>query len=62
VQRQDGDEIGIAFHASTKADSADINGDRHMDQLESEITVLRQAVRHLQQDNDKKSRNDIGAR
>ena len=42
--------------------SADINLDRRMDQLESEITVLRQAVRHLQQNNDKKSRNDMGAR
>ena len=55
----DGDEIGIAFHASTKALSADINLDRRMDQLESEITLLRQAVSHLQKNNDK-NRSGIG--
>jgi hypothetical protein len=48
VRRLDGDEIGLAFHASTKAVSADINLDRRMDQLESEIMLLRQAVKHLQ--------------
>jgi hypothetical protein len=39
ARRQDSDEIGIAFHASTKVVSADISLDRRMDQLESEITL-----------------------
>jgi hypothetical protein len=55
VRRRDGDEIGIAFHASTKAVSTDISLDRGMDQLVSEITVPRQALKHLQKNDDKKT-------
>jgi hypothetical protein len=62
VRQQDGDEIGIAFHASTKAVSADISLDRCMDQLQSEITAHRQAVRHLPKNNDKKSGSGTAAR
>jgi len=60
VRRQDSDEIGIALHASTKAVSADISLDRRMDQLESEITLLRKAVSHLQKNNDKRTEAAYG--
>jgi len=48
VRRQGGDEIGT----STKVVLAYISLDRRMDQLESEITLLRQAGNHLQKNND----------
>jgi PilZ domain len=49
----DGDEIGVAFHASPKADTADITLDRRMDRLEAEISMLKHAVKHLQKHTDK---------
>lgn len=52
---QDGDEIGIAFHANTKTASADVTLDRRVDRLESELTVLKHAVKHLQKNGDKKT-------
>jgi hypothetical protein len=54
VRWSDGNEIGVAFHVSTKADSADVSLDRRVERLESEISALRQAVRHLQKSTDKK--------
>jgi hypothetical protein len=55
VRRPEGHEIGIAFHASTKSVFTDMSLDRRRDQLEPEITPLRQAVSHLQKNNDKKT-------
>jgi hypothetical protein len=55
VMWHDGDEIGIAFHASAKTDSIDISLDTRVDRLESEIAVLRQAVKHLQKNTDKET-------
>jgi hypothetical protein len=60
VRRQDGDEIGIAFQASTKAVLTDISLDRRRDQLDSEITLIRQVVGHLQKNNDKKPQAAYG--
>jgi hypothetical protein len=54
VRWNDGDEMGIAFHASTKADTEDISLDQRVDRLEAEITVLRQAVKYLQKSTEKK--------
>jgi hypothetical protein len=62
VQRKGSDEIGIAFHARTKAVLAGISLDRRRDQLESEITLLRQAANHLQKNNDKKTASGTRAR
>jgi hypothetical protein len=55
VMWHDGDEIGVAFHATAKTDSVDISIDRRMDRLESEIAVLRHAIKHLQKNTEKKT-------
>jgi hypothetical protein len=55
VQWHDGDEIGIAFHAAAKTDTAEVSLDRRVDRLEAEIAVLRQAVKHLQKNTEKKT-------
>jgi hypothetical protein len=54
VRWHDGDEIGVVFHATVNTDTTDISLDRRVDRLETEIGLLRQSVRHLQKNTDKK--------
>jgi hypothetical protein len=61
VAWHDGDEIGVAFHASAKTDSIDISVDRRMDRLESEIATLKQTVKHLQEKHREENGSGIGA-
>ena len=55
VQWNDSNEIGVAFHAATNTDPGDISLDRRMNRLETEIAVLRQAVKHLQKNTENKT-------
>jgi hypothetical protein len=61
VRQRDGDEIAIAFHASTKAVSADISLDRR-GSASVGITARRRAVKHLEKNKDKKGGSGTGAR
>jgi PilZ domain len=51
---EDGNEVGVAFHATAGADMGDIGPDERMDRLEAEIVMLKQAIRHLQKNADQK--------
>jgi PilZ domain-containing protein len=55
VQWDDDDEIGVAFNTVMKADAEDIGLDRRMDRVEAEVSMLRQAVKHLQKNGDNKT-------
>jgi hypothetical protein len=55
VRWQDDNQMGVAFHASAKRETADLSLDRRVDRLEAEISMLRQAVKHLQRHSDKKT-------
>ena len=54
VRWKDENEIGIAFHASSNTVAVEIGLDERMDRLEAEISVLRQAIKHLQKNTDQK--------
>jgi hypothetical protein len=43
-----GDQIGVAFNATTKANTEDTGVDRRVDRLKEEIAVLKKAIKHLQ--------------
>ena len=45
--------MGVAFHAIANAE--DISLDRRMDRVEAELAMLRQALKHLQKNGDKKT-------
>ena len=44
----DGDEIGVTFHATTKTSTDDTGVDRRVERLQAEIAVLKKAIKHLQ--------------
>jgi hypothetical protein len=48
VQWNENDEVGVAFHAATSTTTAEIDLDRRVDRLESEIAMLKKAVKQLQ--------------
>lgn len=54
VQWREGDEIGVAFHATTTTETGEIDLDRRVNRLESEIAVLRKVVKQLQKNGDPK--------
>jgi hypothetical protein len=54
VRWEDGNEIGIAFHANSNRDAGNIGLDERMNRLEAEIAVLRQTVKHLQKNTEQK--------
>jgi hypothetical protein len=53
VMWNDGNEIGVAFHATSNTGVGDIGLDTRVNRMESEIAALRQAVKHLQKNGDK---------
>jgi hypothetical protein len=53
VRWQDDTEMGVAFHAVANAE--DISLDQRMDRVEAELAMLRQALKHLQKNGDKKT-------
>jgi hypothetical protein len=54
LQWEDGNEIGIAFHATTNTNANNISLDERMNRLEAEVAAMRQAVKHLQRNADEK--------
>jgi PilZ domain-containing protein len=48
VQWHRGDEIGVAFHTTTYMNTGEIGLDRRVDILESEIAMLKKAIKALQ--------------
>jgi len=54
VRWEDGSEIGIAFHATSNTDAANMGVDERMNRLEAEISALRHIVKLLQRSNDQK--------
>jgi hypothetical protein len=48
VQWSEGDEVGVAFHATTSTATVEIDLDRRVDRLESEIAMLKKVVKQLQ--------------
>lgn len=47
-----GDQMGVAFNASTKTNADDIGVDRRVNRLKEEITVLKKAIKQLQKQDD----------
>jgi hypothetical protein len=43
-----GEEVGVAFHATTRTKTADNVVDRKVDRLKEEIATLKKAIKHLQ--------------
>ena len=54
VQWREGDEIGVAFHSTTYMNTGEIGLDRRVDRLESEVAMLKKAIKLLQKDADRK--------
>jgi hypothetical protein len=54
VRWHDDNEMGVAFHVAESGAPDDVGLDRRMDRVEAEISMLRQAVKHLQKNGDKK--------
>jgi PilZ domain len=48
VQWHEGDQIGVAFHTTTYMNTGEIGLDRRVDILESEIAMLKKAIKTLQ--------------
>lgn len=48
----DGNEVGVTFHATAKADADDSGADRRVARLQAEIAVLKKAIKHLQKSDD----------
>jgi hypothetical protein len=45
---RNGEEMGVAFHATKNTNSDDTGADRRVDRLKTEIAVLKKAIRNLQ--------------
>jgi hypothetical protein len=54
VRWEDGNEIGIAFHATSNTGVGNIGLDERMNRLEAEIAALRHSVKHLQRNTEQK--------
>jgi hypothetical protein len=54
VQWREGNEIGVAFHATTNTNTSGVAIDRRVDRLEEEIVMLKKAIKHLQKNADPK--------